>query len=128
MSLPGQLVRFGCVGVAASAVHLVVVSALVPAGILPLVANVAGFAAAFHVSYYGHRGWTFRRRGGSREYGRMLGVSLAGFAMNEVLYAGLLAFTPLDYRVALAIVLLAVACGTFLAARGWVFTRPVESR
>jgi putative flippase GtrA len=123
MSLPAQLVRFGCVGAAASAAHLGVVAALVPAGLGPLAANGAGFAAAFHVSYYGHRTWTFGHAGGSREYLRMLAVSLAGFGLNEGLYAGLLEFTLLDYRVALVLVLLVVAGGTFVAARACVFVR-----
>jgi len=122
MSLPGQLVRFGCVGGAASAAHLVVVAALVPAGLVPLTANVAGFAMAFHVSYYGHRTWTFGHHGGMREYLRMLTVSLSAFVFNETLYAGLLKFTTLDYRAALLLVLLAVAASTFVAARLWVFT------
>ena len=121
MRLPGQLLRFGCVGAAASAAHLGVVAALVPAGLTPLAANVAGFAAAFHVSYYGHRIWTFGHRGGSREYLRMLAVSLSAFALNEVIYAALLKFAALDYLVALALVLLSVAAGTFTAARIWVF-------
>jgi putative flippase GtrA len=122
MSLPGQLIRFGCVGATASVAHLGVVAALVPAGLVPLAANVAGFAMAFHVSYYGHRIWTFTHRGGPREYLRMLTVSLSAFALNEAIYAGLLEFTALDYRVALALVLLTVAVGTFIAARVWVFT------
>lgn len=121
MSLPGQLVRFGCVGAAASSAHLGIVAALVPAGLAPLAANVAGFAAAFHVSYYGHRIWTFSHRGGPREYLGMLAVSLTAFVLNETIYAGLLKFTGLDYRVALALVLPTVAIGTFLAARAWVF-------
>ena len=123
MSLTGQIFRFGCVGVAASAAHLGVVATLVPAGLVPLMANGAGFAAAFHVSYYGHRSWTFGHAGGSREYLRMLAVSLAGFGLNEGLYAGLLKFTALDYRVALGLVLLVVAGGTFVAARICVFRR-----
>ena len=126
MRLPGQLIRFGFVGAAASATHLGVVAALVPAGLVPLAANVAGFAAAFQISYYGHRIWTFGHRGGSREYLRMLAVSLSAFTLNQVIYAGLLKFTTLDYRVALALVLVAVAVGTFLAARVWVFTTRKE--
>ncbi|MCW1922572.1 GtrA family protein [Luteolibacter arcticus] len=123
MSSLSQLTRFGCTGAAASAVHLCVVAALVPFELTPLAANVAGFAIAFHVSYHGHRSWTFRRPGGPREYKRMLAVSLLAFALNELLYAGLLKWTRLDYRVALGLVLLTVAAGTFAATRVWVFTR-----
>ena len=121
MSLPGQLIRFGCVGGAAAATHLGVVAALVPAGLPPLVANALAFAVAFQVSYYGHRGWTFRSPGGRGEYFRLLLVSLVSFALNEALYAAMLRFAPCDYRVSLALVLVAVAGFTFAGSRLWVF-------
>ncbi len=117
----GQVFRFGCVGAVAAAVHLAVVAALVPTGLTPPLANVAGFAVAFHASYHGHRGWTYRSPGGPRHYGRMLVVSLLSFAANHFLYLGLLRFTPLDYRVSLVFVLVTVAAGTFAATREWVF-------
>ena len=37
------------------------------------------------------------------------------------MYAALLRFTELDYRLALAIVLIAVAALTFVSARRWAF-------
>jgi len=126
MKLIGQFFRFGCVGVIAMAVHLAVVIALVPLGLPPLWANVLAFAVAFQISYFGHRGWTFRSFGGRGAYGRMLVVSLASFALNEAMYACLLKFTPLDYRVSLTLVLVAVALFTFAGSRFWVFTPAVE--
>ena len=118
-----QLFRFGCVGAAAAAVHLSVVALLVATlGMAPLWANVAGFGVAIQVTYFGHRNWTFRavKRGG--DYQRMLLVSLVSFALNEALYAVLLHTTPLDYRLALVLVLVAVAVLTFIGSRIWVFT------
>lgn len=126
MKLGVQLIRFGCVGGAAMLVHLGVVSALVPAGMSPLVANVIAFAVAFQVSYVGHRRWTFEADGGRGTYFRMLAVSLVSFALNEVMYAGLLRFTALDYRVSLLLVLAVVAVLTFAASRLWVFTRGAQ--
>ena len=126
MMLAGQIFRFGCVGAVAAAVHLAVVAALVPAGLTPPAANVAGFALAFHASYHGHRGWTFRSSGGPREYLGMLAVASLAFAANQALYLCLLRFTPLDYRLSLAIVLVTVAAGTFGATRAWVFRPPVH--
>ncbi|MFD0895398.1 GtrA family protein [Luteolibacter ambystomatis] len=123
MKLSVQVIRFGCVGVAAMLVHLGVVSVLVPGGMSPLVANVAAFTVAFQVSYGGHRRWTFEADGGWGAYLRMLAVSLASFALNEAMYAGLLRFTTLDYRAALFLVLVVVAFLTFAASRLWVFTR-----
>jgi len=127
MSLHRQLLRFGCVGVAAMAVHFAVVAALVPIGVEPLLANAAAFAVAFQVSYVGHRRWTFEATGGGGTYFRMLAVSLASFGLNEGLYALLLKFTALDYRISLVIVLGAVAVFTFVASRLWVFARGAQA-
>jgi len=118
-----QLVRFGCVGAAAAAVHLAVVSLLVYLlDMSPLLANVAGFGVAFQVTYFGHSQWTFNTLKRHGDYRRMLVVSMTAFALNEALYAVLLQTTPLDYRIALALVLVAVAGLTFVGSRIWVFT------
>ena len=121
MNLVLQLARFGCVGAAASVVHLALVAVLVPLGLAPLWANPLAFLAAFQVSYYGHRGWTFRQEGARHAYARLFAVALAGFALNEAAYVALLRLTPFDYRLALAGVLAVQAGITFLLARDWVF-------
>jgi putative flippase GtrA len=46
---------------------------------------------------------------------------LLSFVINELMYAALLHFTHLDYRLALAMVLIAVAALTFFSARNWAF-------
>ncbi len=48
-------------------------------------------------------------------------VAVSGFALNESAYAVLLRATSLDYRLALFIVLRAVAGLTWLAGRYWAF-------
>lgn len=124
MTLPLQVVRFVMVGCAAAATHFVVVWMLVErAGLAALLANVAGWAIAFGVSFAGHFGWTFAGHGAPllRSARRFVGVSLLGFAVNEACYAALLHGSALDYRVALAIVLVAVAAGTFVLGRVWAF-------
>lgn len=137
-----QLARFGVVGIAAMAVHWLVVMVLVPLGLLPLIANVIAFAVAFNVSYLGHRHWTFAAatdtntiraandatdnptQGHANTLQRFFAVSLTSFALNEFLYYLLLRFTALDYRSALAIVLIAVAALTFVLSRYWAFRQP----
>ena len=119
-----ELLRFGCVGIAAMLTHFIVVLLLVPAGLSPLIANIAAFAIAFQVSFYGHRNWTFGTPSQPRQYANMLAVSLAAFAINEGLYAWLLKQGSLDYRIALALVLTAVAAVTFLGAKFWAFSNP----
>ncbi len=119
-----ELFWFGVVGVTAMLVHLGSVSLLlVPLGLPPLVANVLGFLLAFQISHAGHRRLTFVAADApvSQSRQRFFLVALSSFAINELLYAALLYFTDLDYRVALTIVLLAVAALTFFSARNWAF-------
>ena len=119
-----ELFWFGVVGVTAMLVHLGSVSLLlVPLGLPPLVANIIGFLLAFQVSHAGHHRLTFvaAEAPAARSRKRFFVVALASFAVNELMYAALLHFTDLDYRVALAIVLFAVAALTFFSARTWAF-------
>jgi putative flippase GtrA len=119
-----ELFWFGIVGVTAMLVHLGSVSLLlVPLGLSPLVANVLGFLLAFQVSHAGHHKLTFGAAGApaSRSRVRFFLVALLSFVINELMYAALLHFTHLDYRLALAMVLIAVAALTFFSARNWAF-------
>lgn len=116
-----QLMRFGVVGVAAMAVHWAVVALLVPLGSEPLLANIVAFAVAFNVSYAGHRHWTFAATNAAHStFKRFLGVALLSFALNEALYYMLLK-AGMEYRVALLVVLIAVAALTFVLSRFWAF-------
>jgi putative flippase GtrA len=116
-----QLLRFGAVGIAAMAVHWAVVALLVPLGSQPLLANIAAFAVAFNVSYAGHRHWTFAAAHTSHStFKRFLGVALLSFALNEALYY-LLLRAGMEYRLALMVVLVAVAALTFVLSRFWAF-------
>lgn len=110
------------------AVHWLAVTALlVPLGMAPLLANVVAFAIAFNVSYFGHHNWTFAGDHSHREtFWRFLTVALASFALNEAMYFVLLQY--LDYRIALAIVLLVVAALTFALSRLWAFRQAPASR
>lgn len=117
-----ELVRFGVVGIAAMITHWCVVALLVPLGITPLLANVIGFCVAFNVSFFGHHHWTFASADNqTATFKRFAGVAILGFITNESMYALLLKLTPLDYRIALIIVLVAVAGMTYLLSRFWAF-------
>ncbi|MBV8045735.1 MAG: GtrA family protein [Paludibacterium sp.] len=119
-----QLLWFGVVGISALVVHYLMVTAvLTPLGLAPLVANIAAFLVAFQVSYWGHRHLTFGQSGVSHRHAlpRFFGVACLSFAVNEGLYALLLRFTALDYRVSLLIVLFAVAALTFVLSKLWAF-------
>ncbi len=118
-----QVSRFIGVGVTALIVHWLVVRLLVPLGLVPLLANVFGFVVAFNVSYFGHRKLTFKAEelSHSRTLPRFATVALGSFAVNEILYALLLTFTPLRYDLALLVVLGVVAVMTYLFSRFWAF-------
>ena len=119
-----ELLRFGLVGIAAMATHWCVVALIVPLGLAPLLANIVGFCIAFNVSFFGHHHWTFASADSRQNtFRRFLGVAVLGFVNNELLYALLLKFTALDYRIALAIVLVTVAGVTYLLSRFWAFRR-----
>ena len=96
---------------------------LVPLGLPPLIANIFAFLLAFQVSHLGHHRFTFSAADApvARSRRRFFLVALTGFLVNEAMYALLLHFTELDYRVALAVVLVAVAALTFISARQWAF-------
>ncbi|QJQ04753.1 GtrA family protein [Undibacterium piscinae] len=119
-----RLARFGLVGLSASATHYVSVIALVEINAVnPLIANIGGFFAAFWVSYFGHRFWTFGDRNNinSGAFLRFFATALFGFGLNEILFYLMLAYTAIPYTVALAIAVITVAISTYLLSRVWAF-------
>lgn len=122
--LQSQLV-FIAVGAAAAMVHLSVVWLLVHfLSAPPLAANPFGFFIAFWVSFFGHRHGSFRRdepHDLARTLPRFALVAVAGFLVNELLYAALLAWTPLPYAAALFLVIGIVAVLTYLSSKHWAF-------
>jgi putative flippase GtrA len=118
-----ELAAFSIVGCAAFAVHFFVVSAIVPLGVPPLAANVLGFAAAFGVSFVGHDRWSFPASARSRSLAarRFFVVAVIGFLANQTLYFALLELTSLPYRLALLVVLTAVAGLTLVLSKLWAF-------
>jgi putative flippase GtrA len=116
---------FVFVGCMAAAVHLGTVVLLVSRfGWQPLVANVVAWLVAFCVSFSGHWHLTFPRSGAplARAAVRFFLISLAGFLVNEAMYALLLHLTGTRwYAVVLFFVLLAVAVMTYLLSSRWAF-------
>lgn len=120
-----SLLWFGAVGASAAAVHFCVVWLLVDAWRWPaLGANVMGFLLAFGVSFVGHHRLTFaaQQAKGREALPRFFGVAVLGFVCNELLYALLLQM-GVEYRLALFMVLLAVAAMTWWLGRHWAFRR-----
>ena len=118
-----QLLWFGLVGASAALVHMGLVWWLVARfEAAPLLANVLGFCVAFCVSFVGHHRRTFAVHAASVRHAlpRFLLVALLGFSANELLYAALLQL-GVEYRLALFLVLVAVAGMTWLLSRYWAF-------
>jgi putative flippase GtrA len=126
-----RIAWFVFVGCMAAAVHLATVVLLVSGfSWRPLVANVVAWLLAFCVSFSGHWHLTFPRSGAplARAAMRFFMISLAGFLVNEAMYAVLLHLTGTRwYAVVLFFVLLAVAVITYLLSSRWAFrgTKPL---
>lgn len=120
-----RIAVFVVVGSAAALTHLVVVALLVrELALAPLVANLPAFLTAFGVSFLGHLRGSFRDHDASwrRALPRFFAVAVLGFALNEAIYAALLAwFGRAHYVVALILTLVAVACVTYVLSRRWAF-------
>ena len=118
-----QLVRFGCVGVAAAATNFAVVILLVThAKLHPLIANIFAFFIAFQVSFYGHRLWTFASVAKHlTSLAKYLMVAIASFGLNEGFYALFLQGFKIHYITALFLVLVIVPPITFLLSKFWAF-------
>lgn len=125
MSVPLGLsiMRFGAVGIAATATHVIL--ALAAHGLFgatPALANLAGFGGAFAVSYMGNRGWTFESRAPHRQtLGRFLAVSLFGLALTQSIVHVMTGHFGLPFAVSMAGVVCVVPVANFVAARAWAF-------
>lgn len=118
-----QIFRFGVVGTLAACVHFSVVVLMVKQfSLAPLIANIAGFASAFQISYWGHRLWTFRAVDTLHRVAvpKLLLVQLINFLANETLFYIFLSF-HFPYQIALFIVLTILPVFTFTCNKLWVF-------
>ena len=120
---------FTAIGTTAAAINVGVVSVAVPLGMSPLVANAIGFLVSFAWSFFGHVRWTFPGEGRDVAVAlpRFAVVSLLGFGLNEVAYAGVLEWTSIDYRLSLFLVILALGAAKLLASKHWAFARGVPA-
>lgn len=122
--LPGQVARFGVVGVAATVTHYLTAAAAAVA-INAYAANLAGYLAAVGISYHGHKHWTFRARrprtSRTGQFPRFVVVSVSALGLSElVLHLGLHTLA-LPRAWALLLAVLAVPPVTFVTTRFWVF-------
>jgi putative flippase GtrA len=115
---------FTIIGALASLTHYLLAVGLEHSGILsPSHANIMGFVAAFPVSYFGHRHFSFvgQKTNHSHALPRFLSVALLGFLANQTLVVNALLYTKLPFWLVLGLVMVLVAFGTYLLSRYWAF-------
>lgn len=115
---------FGVVGVAAALTHAAVFG-LLKSALWPELANAAGFAVAFFVSFFGHRFLSFQDAGTGlwQSLRRFAATALLGFAVNEAVFVLLLRGFGWPSWPALIAALLVAAGQTFVLSRFWAFRR-----
>lgn len=123
-----QYLRFGVVGLTATAVHVGAFAALIElAGLAPLAANLAAFAVAVAVSFVGHFHWTFRAQTARRDvavrraFVRFALVACVGLALNSLAVFVVVDLMALSYRYAIVIMVFVVPLVVFAIAKFWVF-------
>ena len=115
---------FTIIGAAAALVHYVTAVSLESLDWLSAAhANIAGFLAAFPVSYFGHRFLSFAHLNAQHRHAlpRFFSVALLGFIANQTLVLTGLAYTPMPFWLILGIVMVVVAVSTYLLSHFWAF-------
>jgi len=121
MGLAIQLPRFALVGIAVTALHALLATALILLWSLhPVAANAVAFAAATLVSYMANTLWTFERRPHPRSLARFVVVSLAGLALTLAL-AGVAEALGFPFYVGLAAVVSVVPAASFAMHSLWTY-------
>jgi putative flippase GtrA len=115
---------FLVVGASAAAVHMAVFMLTAPL-MWPELANAAGFAVAFVVSFAGHRFLSFADAETSlwQSLRRFAATALAGFAANELMFIALLRGLDWPDWLALFVALVFASAQTFVLSRFWAFRR-----
>lgn len=116
-----QYGRFVAVGVAATAVHVLVYAGLIEAlGLAPLIANALGFAAGVNLSYLGHRHWTFGQ-GRPGAVARFWVVALLGFALNSLWVQLVTGTLALPYGWSIPLIAGVTPILSFALSKAWAF-------
>lgn len=115
--------RYGLVGIAATVVHMLIVSALVLLTPMhTLLANTIAFCAAFAVTFAGNYLWTFQSPGNLwRAIRRLLLISTAAFSVNTVVLSAIISQKWLPDVGAAFISAAVVPLITFIIIRLWGF-------
>jgi putative flippase GtrA len=125
-----QLVRFGLVGILATAVNALLYLFLAQHHLLrPVLANAVGFLCAFALSFGGHYYWTFAaqtRNGGAWHASlvRFFATALLGLGSNTLWTWLLVEQLRLPPASALAGILFITPVLVFVCSKYWAFAQP----
>lgn len=121
--LPGQIVRFGLVGIMATATHIITVLVLVEESKWgPLWANLFAFSLAILVSFRGHYHWTFKvSTPYTFAFPRFFTIVLLGLGLNQTIMFSVVSLLGLNYRLGLAAVIMVVPPISFMVTKLWAF-------
>lgn len=123
LSISEQLLRFACVGGLATALHYLILIALVDgAGLGATLASATGYALSTLFNYALNRRITFHsRRNHSSALPRFLGLAGVGLAINTVTVWFLAQRLGFHYLIAQVVATTLTLCWNFVAARHWAF-------
>lgn len=118
-----EVMRFGIVGLGATAVHYVTAVALVQLFAFNLyVANILAFLTAFLSSFWMHHRWTFKSQRSLASAGpRFLAVALTGFACSNIGLMLAVHFGIGSPYLLFVISVLVVPAVTFTLSKIWAF-------
>jgi putative flippase GtrA len=93
--------------------------------VMPELANFLAFCVAFSVSFAGHRNLSFSDTTSSvkQSLRRFIGVSVAGFVCNEIVFSLLIRQLDWPYWLALPAGFAVAGAQTYLLSRYWAFHR-----
>lgn len=120
LSLPARIMRFGAVGIAATAVHTVIGLGLhYGLGMAAFWANVIAFSCAVVVSFTGQTRLAFPEAEANRAaFAKFIVVAVTGLLMNQLI-VWIFASQGWPYWLALCVIYVTVPAGTFVALRFW---------
>lgn len=119
-----QMVKFGFVGLAATAVHVAMLFLLVEQlGVEPVLASVPAFLTALVISFLANHHWTFSAKGTYGHYfSRFATVSAAGMIVNVAIMYITVSLMHLSYVAGLMAVVILVPLVSFFLQRYWTFS------
>lgn len=121
-----QMVKFGFVGLSATAIHAAMLLFLVEKwGVGPVLASVPAFLTALVTSFLINHHWTFMAQGTyGRYFSRYAAVSVAGLILNIGIMYGIVSLMHQSYIAGLGVVILVVPAVSFVFQRCWTFSGP----